>query len=1040
MVILIFKKLISILLVLVLALSAAPVFAAANKDPYEGISLAKMDASSATGYSTSLGYLQNTGANQWYRYDSVDFGSVSPTSAELTVGTEAAYVSGNITIRIDDPTGPVIAEFTIPEAKGWNVPVLCKTTIARAVTGVHSVYLNTRPGPCNYFDIIFVQPPDPSNVYVEYDGEKDVYNDISKSEYRHDINVLGGLGINLSAENDGRLYPDLFMNRGKFADVLSQLLGVNYQGSEQVFADVPASYKYFAGINNTYSHKYMQGDGNGNFNPSSFITVQDAATALCKLLSYTPFAEAKGGYPFGYLAVAQEEGLLDGLDSQTTLTNGMAARLIKNAIEADYYDISIIGSEGSAGYVKCTDGILSKTKNIFAGEGVVGATNITYVNNPGSALMKNVVLIDGSEFTIGNTQAKTLLGYDCDFFYKPSDDENQLVYISPKSSSEETVILSTEADITTITPTLIEYTPDSAEKEIKLSLEDCHIIYNGVALDKVLSETLTFPFNGKIRYVDNKFAKDVLFIDEYKNIKIDGFAKSTTSITDAISGNTYSFNENAYNFYYTKDGAPANPTGSTVINGTVGILYQSVNSTGKKLARLIVEDNPVSGTVLEYNSNGTVIIEGNSYKVDAAAFTGLGLVVPYPGLKAKFHKNIFGEIVYYDFNVDSETLIGFLIDYGLSDPTSLNGIMQLKLVDGANNKVYYDFAKTCIIDGINRKSASEMNSALTAAVKETPVRYRLNDNNKVVMLDTIIQKTTRGENMNDLMKEGTTYASGLNWYSGSDAIYETTGTHTAAYLAASDIKLFSKPSDDEKWGFFAMSKMGLDAFGGTPYSYELNDIFVNVFVSGREFSSTGEVMFAFDKKTDFVNDEYEKCYKISGYNGGVTLTYAVKESAVKVMVDALKKGDYISLTPVEGEISTPFTVVMLADGAKSRTVGGVTLNASVYYDGVNVNGSSGAPNAQYSSNYLAGVISAKYDEYVQVKFRDPATNAMAYTYFKINSATQLTTRFNKSLGTLKGGYKGSELKVGDVVCVTTRYRALTSVHSIEDSALAQKVQ
>ncbi len=87
------------------------------------------------------------------------------------------------------------------------------------------------------------------------------------------------------------------------------------------FPDVSAQADYAEAVAALYELGIMTGDGAGNFNPESTITRAEVAAILCRLLGVeeeakqlesAPFDDANGFWATGYIAKASELGIING--------------------------------------------------------------------------------------------------------------------------------------------------------------------------------------------------------------------------------------------------------------------------------------------------------------------------------------------------------------------------------------------------------------------------------------------------------------------------------------------------------------------------------------------------------------------------------------------------------------------------------------------------------------------------------------------------------------------------------------------------------
>lgn len=171
-------------------------------------------------------------------------------------------------------------------------------------------------------------------------ADTSVTSDIEGHDNQEAIERLNDLGI---VEGDDRGFaPDENITRAEFAVLLVRALGLegsaNAAKGDTQFTDVTvdAGYEWASGAINVASRLgYIEGHGNGMFAPADEITYEQAVTIIVRALGYRPAAEDKGGYPIGYLVVAEQD--LD-LDDNVTATQGLAStrgavfQLLDNAL------------------------------------------------------------------------------------------------------------------------------------------------------------------------------------------------------------------------------------------------------------------------------------------------------------------------------------------------------------------------------------------------------------------------------------------------------------------------------------------------------------------------------------------------------------------------------------------------------------------------------------------------------------------------------------------------------------------------------------
>jgi len=136
-------------------------------------------------------------------------------------------------------------------------------------------------------------------------------------------------------ETDDRNAPVL---RGKLADLLVRAHRIDASTvslePNAPFSDVSAEHPFYDSIRVAKAIGILNGYGDGTFRPDAPLSGKECIKAVVALLGYTPLAEARGGYPNGYIKVAAQIGLTKdiSLDVSAPVPLSAALKLIKNAI------------------------------------------------------------------------------------------------------------------------------------------------------------------------------------------------------------------------------------------------------------------------------------------------------------------------------------------------------------------------------------------------------------------------------------------------------------------------------------------------------------------------------------------------------------------------------------------------------------------------------------------------------------------------------------------------------------------------------------
>ena len=164
--------------------------------------------------------------------------------------------------------------------------------------------------------------------------------DVVGTDYKDAVVRLVALGI-IDGFEDGTYRPDEQVTRAQFAKIVVASLGVGeaaqYAKGATKFADVPADHWATGYINVAVDMGVIAGYPDGTFKPENQVTFAEAIKMIVAALGYTPKANALGGYPGGYLAVAAEEKITDGVNVVGALAanRGAVAIMVDNALDVD---------------------------------------------------------------------------------------------------------------------------------------------------------------------------------------------------------------------------------------------------------------------------------------------------------------------------------------------------------------------------------------------------------------------------------------------------------------------------------------------------------------------------------------------------------------------------------------------------------------------------------------------------------------------------------------------------------------------------------
>lgn len=431
------------------------------------------------------------------------------------------------------------------------------------------------------------------------------------------IEVLADLKI-LEGKDANNFDPDANIKRSEFAAVICRALNAEAAASGSTgvkFNDVAADHWAAGYINWAADSKIVNGRGNGNFDPDANVTYQEAVKMIVAAMGFGPLAEKRGGYPTGYMAIANTYSIPSGVamsPATAPADRKGVAKLVYNAFDAPLMDASYItlnnddeykiydGSK-SADYVRRT--ILSYYHDIYKFKANVDETyrstdtlrksngdkymnlDITNLYKFDKDDIKNEFTVNSKFFSgttdedntmkvlINDTSYAQYIGYTVNAYVKYNDDgENEAVAIVPDVNSVDIVeitnprTLISESSVDAKGNVVFEYWEDeNASKTTTakfVAWDDVQVYRNGVAI--TFEDTDFAKLNdGSYNTVtllgtksEGKYNKVMLNEYQYGIIdKIDADEKIVT----CTSNDEFSFNMDDHDdeFSYTiyKDGA-----------------------------------------------------------------------------------------------------------------------------------------------------------------------------------------------------------------------------------------------------------------------------------------------------------------------------------------------------------------------------------------------------------------------------------------------------------------------------------------------------
>lgn len=439
-----------------------------------------------------------------------------------------------------------------------------------------------------------------------------------EQEYEMEVFTLTGLNI-LKGYEDGSYRLGEKLTRAEFAVFALRLLGF-YEETTVAQSDIPdveAGHWAAGYIKMAQGLNLMNGEPDGNFYPDNNVTRDEAAKILVCALGRDVQA-AEGGYPHGYLAVANKVGIFNNLDlnEDVALTRGEAIRMIYNALDATI----VTTLYGTDSYFNTDDTLMQITLarlNMYRLQGVIQGADETTID--GSELAPERVLVNGKIYVCKLDNLVDYIGIPVLFFAKKNADGfEEITSVIAETSRYKEITIPAD-DIFAINGTEIEYdTPDGRSKKIDVETR-LNIIYNGYIANTLNLKDLNLV-SGTVRFIDG----------DYNNIY-------ETAIIKAEKAFTISSIDPDYRIVYLKDRLYMGKGFIRLDDMAVNMKYEILNPEGElvnidaleegmdisvaastnfeRVKVQILINNTITGELTEKGNDGDVAIDGQPYKL-----------------------------------------------------------------------------------------------------------------------------------------------------------------------------------------------------------------------------------------------------------------------------------------------------------------------------------------------------------------------------------------------------------------------------------------
>lgn len=669
-------------------------------------------------------------------------------------------------------------------------------------------------------------------------------------------------------------------------------------------------------------------DNSAAIEPSERITLNEALKIILNAMDYKMLARAKGGYPTGYIKLANEVGLLSGLKASGSeqITLGTMLKLLSNAIDAPAAQIDVFGQNEYS--FKTTEGItaLSVYRDIYKIRGRVNENSYTALSDV-SHLKNGEVRIDNTVYKSGNTAAEEYIGKEVEAYVQGGKNviKPEIVYISDYNCNNSEITLDAE-DITDLSDgfTELKYQREGERERSAVLSPVRRVIYNGVLYDDFTREDIMVE-EGAVRLLDNDGdgIYDIVFVDCFNTTIFVNYI----STYDRLIYSQYS-NSSAVSFeeLYRESGDDENLILlggekiklSDIKKNDVVCVSKSKNPS-KKLAKVYVTRQSITGMLKSVNAARreiSVVTENGTEKYKL----GKVFIDEQKEAKSKFPELTAGNEYVFYLNAQGKVAAAiseedagwqYILILGMGKEKGLGTNVDVKFLNSSGAWVKASLSKKMEYQN-EPKTAAEVFSALAGGGRCTPqVAYaKLDSSGNIKKLRTGVVSDEQNKNLLTQTVE-------------KQRIYRPSNSFDYTLFLEDGATVFVMPSsvsyeEDDYYvagnGYFSTNwPYMVTAYNTDKYG------FCNV-VSVKDDSGSQNLdaknMFLVTDITEELNGNGDVVKKIYGSTGNYTIISA--EGADGAIFSGIESGDIIqAATDMRGRINRLKKVYSISEGKKS---------------------------------------------------------------------------------------------------------------------------
>lgn len=532
------------------------------------------------------------------------------------------------------------------------------------------------------------------------------FNDVAAdADYAGAVELLSALDI-IVGDDLGNFNPDKTISRAEMAAIICRIKGLeasaNAAKGATKFDDVAADHWASGYVNIANQNGVIAGYGDGKFGPEDEVTYEAAVKMVVCALGFEPMAAQKGGWPTGYLVVANTYKISEGVSGSTRAD---VAVLVYNALSTPMMDQTIYGADAE---FEILDGkkdrdyrTLLTDMDIYIATGIVQDKDVDEVEFEVLEDSDDFEFEEGDEptFEINGTNIADYQFQNVDVYVKKNKKNDYQVIAVVAGVYGETFALLSD-DVVGYKAGKLEYYVDSANssktKEIKVA-DGAKVVYNKGAADKKISEVIAAE-DVQLMFIENTgdTTYDVVIAIEYFNALVGEVDADRDKIE--INGTMVTFDFEDEEIDIVLEDAEGNELtlADFAEDDVVAVLSDASNPESfrsfKDYIKVIkLSDAAVTGTVEEtFTSNGKdyIVVDGEDIEI-AVNDKGNPVVDLKVGDEGIFYIGMTGKVIEFDGSSVGDNY-GYVVEAAISDSSFTADKWQVKILTKNDGVVTYD--------------------------------------------------------------------------------------------------------------------------------------------------------------------------------------------------------------------------------------------------------------------------------------------------------------------------------------------------------------